>query len=400
MFTATSLAQIIQILGSFLLARIYLPEQFGAFSIFMSTIMFLVLLATLRYESALIIEKHNNLSKLLFNSLLTYILLFSLFLLLIVLVLPKSVLLHYKIFDFYFLIPFGVISYALYNTLISFYVREKKFGQIAKIKISIVFLILLFQIIFFYLKVKVGLILGFSLGYFIVDIYMFFNLSGKIKKLSKYRLQFILKKYFYLVKFGLPMQLVDTIRNMVLPFLIALWFGLETAGIYFFSFKIINLPLQLIGVSIGKVFYQKAAYIKNTTPNKLYSFVLKIILLTAILVIIPLILLYFFSYDIIHLAVGEKWVKASKYISILVFMLFFRTISSAISPLADILNKLHVLLVFSVLLLISFIIAMYLGKQENNFIYALKIITFSNSILYILIILFLINSTKHIKKFI
>lgn len=394
MFSATALSQVIQVLGSLLLAKLYIPEQFGTFSIFMSILMFLVLLSTLRYESALIIEKNERTTTMLMHALFLYMLAFFVFTLLILLITPKHILIYYKINEIYLLIPFGVLSYGYYNTLISYNVRQKKFGFIAKIKIAIVLMIVFFQILFYYLNLNYGLVLGFSLGYFFASFYMFYTNKNSIILQSKFRITLVLKKYFYLIKFGLPTQILDTISSMVLPFLIVLWFNLKIAGIYFFAYKITNLPLQLIGVSIGKVFYQKASYLYNYKKDELQRFVIKIIGLTSVLIIIPLVVLFFFSKDIILLLLGNQWVKAGDYISILVFMLFFRTINSAISPIADITNSLHVVFIYSILIFATYVTAMYLGKSKNDFIMALTIISTVNALWYLLLIIYFVNKSK------
>ena len=376
------------------MVRIYAPDEFGVFSLFMAILMFLVVLSTLRYESAIIIEKNKGVVKMIMNTLFVYMLLFSSLVFLVLFLIPSSILKYFKIEEFYFLIPFGVIVYGFYNTLISYFIREKRFGLIALIKISIAFLIVVFQILFFYVEIKNGLILGFSLGYFIVSIYMFFSLKEKLILQSKKRIILVLKKYFYLVKFGLPSQIVDTLSNAVLPILIALWFDLKIAGIYFFAYKMTNLPLQLIGVSVGKVFYQRASYLFNHNKEELYGFVLKIIGLTSSMVIIPLILLFFFSKDVILLLVGEEWIEAGTYISILVVMFFFRTISSAISPLADILNRLNITFIFSILMFFTYVGAMYIGNLYDNFILAIKIMSIVISLSYITLIIYFVNILK------
>lgn len=396
-FSSTGLSQLIQIIGSLYLAKAYVPADFGIFSLFMSILMFMVVLATLRYESAIIVEKNDGVVKMIMNTLFVYMLLFSSFLFLVLLLLPETFLVHFNINEFYLLIPLGTFVYSFYNTLMSYFVRVKRFGLIAKMKISIAILIVAFQLLFFYLQIKNGLILGFSLGYFIVSLYMFFVLKQRLVIQSKKRILLAFSKYFYLVKFGLPTQIIDTVSNAALPVLIVMWFNLEVAGIYFFAYKMTNLPLQLIGVSIGKVFYQKASHLFNHDKESLRNFVLKIIGLTSIIVIIPLILMFFFSKDIILLVVGEEWAEAGDYISILVIMFFFRTIISAISPLADILKKLNVIFIFSIITFFTYVGAMYVGNIYDDFFLAIKILSISIALLYLVQIIYFINILKYKK---
>jgi O-antigen/teichoic acid export membrane protein len=57
LMTGTGLAQLIPIIVSPFLSRIYSPEQFGLFALFLATVSSLSVMATGRYELAIILPR-------------------------------------------------------------------------------------------------------------------------------------------------------------------------------------------------------------------------------------------------------------------------------------------------------------------------------------------------------
>ncbi|MBQ2542370.1 MAG: oligosaccharide flippase family protein, partial [Bacteroidales bacterium] len=58
--SGTAIAQIILMLFQLVLRRLYSPEVFGAFSVYMSIVGILVILSTMRYELAVVLPKEDR----------------------------------------------------------------------------------------------------------------------------------------------------------------------------------------------------------------------------------------------------------------------------------------------------------------------------------------------------
>lgn len=399
MFTSSLLAQIITVFGSLLLARLYSPAEFGTLSIFISILSISTIIISLRYETAFVIEKTDKLIKHLLNFIYIYSC-FIFFVIIIILSLFSDDLLFYlKISNFYYLIPLSMIIYAYLNIFTHIHIKNKNFSTIAKSKIILAISIILLQIIFYYIELNNGLLIGFILGYLISLIYIISMISNiKYLKYNSKKIAVALKKYFYIVKYGAPADFINNLSVNILPILISMWFDLKLAGLYFLSYRIINLPLQLISLSISKVFFQRASEIYSNEKTKLYNFTVKVVVTLSIFIFFPLIILFFFSNDIIIFLLGREWEEAGSFITILVFLFFFRTLFSPISNLAEILNKMNIIFYFSLFILITNIISMYIAHIYNNFILGIILISFFSSLGYLYLLIYYITYLKGIRN--
>lgn len=399
MFSGTVLSQIIVVIGSLILARMYSPKEFGELSLFISIVSILAILATARYENVIILVKQNYLINNIMNFLHFTSLFFAIFIILILLTLSNDILVYLKIHTFSFYIPVGVLIYALFQISTNLNVRERNFSTIAKSKVLMAFTTLTLQILFFYLGISLGLIYGYIIGYiaavFLLYQHTLIPLSINIHKIKTC---IILKKYFYLVKHGLPADFINNLATNITPVLIATWFDLQIAGLYFLGYRMINLPLQLISLSISKVYFKKASDMYYHDKKKLYIFTKKIVLGIFSLILVPLMILYFYSENIIEFILGNKWSEAGVYISILTVMFLSRTMFSPISSIAEVTKKLYIVLYFSVYSLISTVMSLYIGQLSNDFYLAVLLLSFSISAGYFFLLVYFLVYLKKVSK--
>ena len=69
--------------------------------------------------------------------------------------------------------------------------------------------------------------------------------------------------YIDFPKVNLPHALTDMIRELLIVFFILLFYNKSVLGSYDFSFKMLKLPLTIIGSAIGQVYFQKIAIKRN-----------------------------------------------------------------------------------------------------------------------------------------
>lgn len=125
----TASAQIISILITPLITRIYLPQEFGVFSLFMASLGLLSPVASLKYEWAIpIAEDNDETSNVLFLSFL--VLIFCTVLISVALLLQGKVIMGYfnaqPLWHYSFYIPVGVLGVGLYNIFLQWSFRSKK----------------------------------------------------------------------------------------------------------------------------------------------------------------------------------------------------------------------------------------------------------------------------------
>ena len=127
----TVIAQTIPIAMQLYLRRVYSPEDFGAFSVYMNILGILAILVTLRYEIAIVLPESKQSAANLLGLVISLSLIIST-LLVLVIILVHSKILHllnlpdrYSVFLYF--IPPGVFLFSSYQAINYWLVRNKAF---------------------------------------------------------------------------------------------------------------------------------------------------------------------------------------------------------------------------------------------------------------------------------
>ena len=135
LISGTAVAQIISVLISPILTRLYTPEEFGIFTIIVSIYAMLALITGGRYEVAILLPKKKSDASNLMILALTINLAFSVLTLLVILLLDYFWITN-KLGIWFFLIPFLVFLVGLVQILNAWFNRRKMYNEIAINKIS------------------------------------------------------------------------------------------------------------------------------------------------------------------------------------------------------------------------------------------------------------------------
>ena len=326
----TALAQVIPFLLSPIISRLYTPDSFGKYSLFMSISGILAILATGKYEMAIILPKYDKYAFHLV--LLSSILTLSFSLIILIILFPLKFI--FKFENLYFIIPFVVFAIGLNYVFDRFNNRIKnyKLMSIQRLIKSIVESLVSISFAIF-LKNSLGLIWGFAIGYVCSNLLMIFINYKNFKNLkySKVILKTVSKKYINFPKYTLPHNLLNTLSSQIPIYLIPFFFTSNELGFYSFGLRMVQTPLSLISQSffnvIGQKFAEEHANGKSLLP--LFKSTLKKLSLLAIATI-PF---FIFAPEIFGFVFGDKWIEAGKYIRILspwIILVFI------LSPLANI----------------------------------------------------------------
>lgn len=393
LFSGSALAQIIPLVASVVLARLYSPEEFGVLAIFMSVVMIFTSVVNLRYEFAIplaIDDKESVTVSLLAGF---FAICFSVILFVIFVFFGDDVLRLMggeKLGRWLLLVPITILMSGIYNCLNYFSVRFKKYKVIAGSNIirssSSAVLQLGFGLIGFG---QSGLILGYICSFFFGNIKMFRNFYSYrrlIQRVTKYDLKqaAVRFKQFPLVSiWGVFINdLSININNFVIPRL----FGMNALGFYSYSFKNLNMPLGLISRNIGQVYYQQCIEVKKSNGDlaRLFGSVFKKL---AILVIPIFVLLYFSIESLFEFVYGADWRIAGTFCKILLPLFLVRSMFSPLSLLTMALEKQRLMTLYQFIILLSnvfvIILAVILEMSINNF---LSLYSYGMASVYILLL--------------
>jgi len=350
LMTGTTIAQAIPIAISPILTRLYTPEDFGVFALFVAITSIFGSIANGRYELAIMLPRRDedaiNIMALGFIINVTL----SLFLLLIVIIFHDkivSLLNNKEISPWLYLVPVSVFLMGLFNLLNYFNNRKKFYKDLAKAKIYKSIGMAIVQISFGFVKVGAfGLISGQIFSQIISNTKLFFNIKrlNLLKKIKKVKMIVFAKRYKKLPLYNLPNAFIDGFRLTMINVLIGKFFSLSMLGQFSLALRMVQTPSSLMGGAISQVFFQKI----SMSNKKEIKYIVKKFIFKAALVSLPLfIIIFLFGKNIFSLIFGEKWKVAGEIAQILTPWLFFNFLTAPLSTLFIKFNKQDILLIFA-----------------------------------------------------
>lgn len=389
LMTGTAIAQAIPIAISPILTRIYAPEDFGVFALFVAIISILGNIANAKYELAIMLPKKDEDAINIFalGFIITCMITFASLILVIVFnEYFTNFLGNEAIRIWLYFVPIALFFTGMFNILNYFNNRRKNYKDLRNAIILKSIVLSIVQIIVGFVKSGAsGLISGQILSNMFANMKLARNiLKDKIlvSKIRKEKIIALAKRYKNFPKYNLPSSFADTFSQQLPFFFITKFFSLSINGYFSFAQKIISLPSSFIAKSISQVFFQKISENRNRRIRNLY--ILKKTIIKLFIIILPIsTILFLFAPTIFTVAFGKEWIKAgeiAKYLSVSLIIIF---ISSTLSVTLIVYEKLKILAIWQYFYLLSiimlFIICYYFKFIFEDFLLLLIIL---ESILY------------------
>lgn len=384
-------AQILSILLVPLITRIYSPDDFGIFQLFLSISGILIIFSTFSYQFAIMLPKREEDSANVAFLCAILVTLTSLLSAVIVLFLPKDV-------DHILNSP-GISKYLIYIPAIIFFngiffaqnywlSRKTRFGVIAGSRVVNSVSTRVFQLAIPVWNVSpFGLIAGYVAGYGCADFFMLKGIREDLKvfkKVSLKRMKEVAIEYKKFPLFSSWSTLANTISPQVPTFLLAYYYGTSVVGYFSLANQVVNMPMGLLGAAIEQVFFQKISEAKNgKNPEEIKVIVGEVYKKLILIGVFPMILLLILGEEIFTFAFGKNWYISGVYIRILVPWIFLVFLSLPISALYMIFDKQGVWFTFSMILLISRVVALVIGGTYGGPEFALGLFSFTGILFWL-----------------
>lgn len=398
LITGTILGQIIPIALSPILRRMYEPEVFGAFSVYLSLVGILVFIFTLRYELAIINpKKDNRAANLLFTVfLLSMIFGFVLFFIVLLLKTRIATLINFPVqySNWLYLMPFTVTLYGIYQGIQYWLIRKKAFKPISINKISRRFAEGGAQIGIGYFKQSFGLIIGDFVGMIAnvgVGFWQSIKAGFSFKQISYNRIKEVTKDYKeYPIYNALP-ALLNTI-GLLLPIMIVnKYYGPDITGQYDLTRQVLALPIALLSVSISQVFLQRISE-KKKKLQSVKKDLLSLFLFLAGISFVVTIVIFFWGEELFTFVFGDKWLPAGQFSEILIYKYAFVFMVSPISSIVFVaLEKIKISSYwqsFYFLMILS--LFFFVDLNIESFFRTYVVIELISYLLYLLLIIYVI----------
>ena len=319
--SGTVIAQIIGIITTPIITRLYTPSDFGTLGLFTATLSILALAGGFRYELALPLPKDDEDAANLFIFFLLLLSVTSLCFFIIIYLLGDLILSFFHIDTlkaYVFLLIIGFFGASLYGALTFWVTRRRDYARITHTRIyqssggsATKILLGLFAV------GPVGLIIGYLLsqmlgiGTFVR--YMWKNDRAFFGAISFSRMVKNARQYIQFPLFSFPAGIINALALQLPIFMLSAIYGLNVMGMYAFAYELLILPSSLISRSMLQVYYAEVSNMMRENSNEIKNLYIattrKLFLIGIPLIIVPCLLAPFFF----PLIFGELWRDAGLY---------------------------------------------------------------------------------------
>lgn len=364
-------AKIIGLISAPIITRLYTPEDYGVFSLFLSVVGIVGSLATLRYAVTIPIARDEKLA----NNLLWLCFVITSFISLVwffgVVLFGNLVTEKFsatQLRPFLWLMPVVFFGKGIYEALNNWAVRTKSFKLITRTKISQ-------GVSSSTLKIGLGFLgiapLGLFIGHIaqeaagigslfsrLIKVYPFFFRSFSWSEIKQAANRY---KKFPLVQSW--SQLLLALGAQLPVLLLGAFYGVEVVGVFGLAQNMINMPMDLIGQSVAQVYYAEISKYGKSNPEKIYRLSISIIKKLLWVGLLPVAVLILFGPWLFKLVFGPEWVDAGVYARFLSVLILTRFISSPLANIFNVYEKQSLQLILNIIrvfvVLITFFITNY-----------------------------------------
>lgn len=347
-----AVGQVINLLISPILTRMYSPEEFGILAAYASILSTLMVVASFRYEIAIpLVSNEQKAIRLLVLGVLIA-LLASVIITIFVVFGQNYLIVNENITvlkPYLWLIPVGLFIAVAYQFFNYFAVRDKQFTLIAKTRIGQSIGRATAQLSCGFFNVgPIGLLSGYIVG-------LGFGINGLVKYVwKKHRIDILNVNYNDLRAiaveqkrfpvYAMPSGVLNVLGHQVTPLFLVMLFGPVTAGWYELSQRVMDAPLNFVGRSVSQVYLSECSSLKHK-PNHLKKLFIQTSFKLLMLGLIPAILLLLFGPYLFFFVFGEGWSMSGYFAQVFSFVFLARFVVNPVSQTLIVLDKQNIQLI-------------------------------------------------------
>lgn len=368
----TALGQIVTVLASPLLSRLYSPGDFGELAVYLSLTGSIAMVAGLTYQMAVPLPEEDDeaanvlvlaTSLVLAVGLITALGLFA----------SREFLSQWprtaRIAGVLWLVPFGVLGIGLFETITQWAVRAKQFGPLARTSAAKGVAQVGVQSAWGVfapgaLGLLVGQLVGQWAGTFTLVRLAWREQYHAFQRVSVAGMLAAAKRYKRFPLLTLPEVLVNAVSFFAPVLILAYYFGGYVAGLYAFQDRVTLIPIRFVGASAQRVFMASAADARR--ENRLDTFTRRVFGYLLAISTPFIFLLASSAPNSFALVFGENWREAGVYAQWLCVRTAFTMVVFPLTPLVYVLEKQWAGTAFQVVLLILRVGPIVLGGMLGS----------------------------------
>lgn len=401
--TGTGIAQAIPIAIIPILTRMFSPEDFGLLALYAACVSILGVVATGRYEIAIMLPKDDEDARLLLQLSMLVALFFS-FLISIPISIWNAQIARFlgneDIAVWLYLVPVSVLFTGIYQALTYWNNRQKKFINTAVSRVNQSLFQGFAQTSLGFLQVSGGLICGQFVGIVSGSIYLLKKDRNYKSLIRKSKINSIQKqgiKYHKFPTYGVWGALCDAGAVQMPVILLTKFYSNSVTGMFSLTFRVLNMPTSIISSAIAQVLFQKVVVISQTEPEKLNLYIIKMFLLLFIIYLPAVPVLFIWGESLFSIIFGNEWSQAGVYAGYLVIAVAVRFAVSPLSAVLGLEQNIKMGVLWQVLYLCTISVTLYFSSSLSieEFLIAFVV---HEVVLYLIYLFLILKGTKEIAK--
>lgn len=394
----TAVGQGIVVFASPFLSRLFSPGDFGVLAVYTSFLSIIVIIASLRYEVAILLPEDEESA-------------FHLLALALIMVFVTTLIVSVGIWSFgdsimlmlnstslspyLSLLPLSILGLGINRALNFWAIRQKMFFSVAKTKVSQSIGMVLTQL-------AVGIIQKGPLGLLLGDVSGRIFGSGTLGSLALrnsktfFRSFSFLKmcKLAYLYRrypiFSSWSGLLNSGGVQLPPLIIVSLYGSDVVGWFALGMRVISMPMSMVGQAVSQVYMGETSQLLKKDPDAIFQLYLSTAKRLFLVGLVPFSVIIAAGPSLFEIVFGAEWRKTGEYMQILSFMFLAEFVVSPLSQTLEILEKQHLQLswqtVRMILVVLALILPAYMDMGPSSTIFWYGIAMFFSYIILFFII--------------
>lgn len=343
-FAGNGLGFVATFLAIPVISRLYTPSDYGVIGLFVSITSVLVVIATLKYEFAIVLPKTDQAAGALLKAVLGVAVLVSLLTLLGTWVARACCAQKETIAslgNYLWWVPVVVLLTAISKMLLNGWLtRQKEFGRLATAELSNTLVNLGVRILLGFVVGSTvwGLLAGLVLG-LLTGLAVAWPLARRgLKTEGEWSMRQSLAAYPEFPTYTMPADFVRTLAQNLPVLMFGFMFSPAVAGLYYMANRLIKAPVELGLHAFRGVYLQRMSAMHNA-QQPLRPTYIKTVTIMLLLGVLPAAVLFLFGEELIAFLLGDAWREAGRFAEVLAPLLLSFWVSSPAAMLLITLRK-------------------------------------------------------------
>lgn len=343
----TALAQLIVVVTSPLLTRLYTPADFGVLSVYVSLLTFLLGISSLRYHLAIpLVSNTNALASLLVFSCLV-VCGFVLVVLVGIVFLSEEITRWTNapgLKPFLWFLPIGLAGASVIQVLTAWAVRSDRFSTLARVRIRQSASQVAVQIgLSFLSPAGLGLIVGDAVGRAAGGLSLarlaLNDIRDELPHVTTRSMVQIAHQFRRFPLISTWTGIIASTGAQIPTIMVSAFYGAHVVGWFGLCQRLLSMSFVLVASSIGTVFLSESAKVRLNNPDQLMSLFRATVKRSCVLALLLVAGVVIFAPIVIGPLLGNNWAEAGRYAQILAIASGFQFVNRAVSSASTVLER-------------------------------------------------------------